>query len=242
MYSPDAVDLPSNPSANPSSSSGAPAPSLSAVILPPPAPSVPAAPPESIALDLGAVKSAFQAAGQARFLDLSGRFSFDDRAKINQAVADLSQKTGAKVWVLALPGKTDVNAYASIHADLKMSQKDVLLIFSADKRHLHSQAIPKTVGNEILKETNAAFYKSSQTSGVLQMLDAAGVRLANAAPVTTASTGAPGAPSGAKKPAIPLDGILVVVAVIAIGWMLFKNRTPPKAAAKPAKKSTDEQA
>lgn len=239
MYSPNAVDLPSNPSANPSSS-GAPAPSLSVVV--PPAPAVPAAPPESIALDLGSVKTAFQSAGQARFLDLSGRFSFDDRAKITQAVADLSQKTAAKVWVLALPGKTDVNTYADIHKELKMSQKDVLLIFSADKRHLHSQAIPKTVGNEILKETNAAFYKSSQTTGVLQMLDAVGARLASAAPVTTASTGTPGAPAAAKKPAIPLDGILVVVAVFAIAWMLFKNRTPPKAAAKPAKKSADEQA
>lgn len=216
----------------PSTSSAAPSASLSALVVPPPAPSVPTAPPEAIATDIKAVESAFQAAGNARFLDLSGRFTFDDRAKITTAVNELSQKTGSKVWVLALPGKTDVNNYAAIHNEMKMQQKDVLLIISADKRHLHSQAIPKTVGNDILKDTNAAFYKTSQTSGVLAMLDQVSVRLANAAPVTTASTGAPGQPAGAKKPALPLDGILVLIAIAAIGWMLFKNRTPPKAPGK----------
>jgi len=232
------VDLPSIVSANPSSSSSNGAPALAPASGSLAVPAVPAAPPEAIALDIGSVKTAFQAAGQARFLDLSGRFSFDDRAKINTAVNELSQKTGSKVWVLALPGKTDVNAYASIHAELKMQQKDVLLIFSADKRHLHSQAIPKTIGNEILKETNTAFYKTSPANGVLQMLDAVATRLSNAAPSTSSSTGAPPVAPGAAKKSLPLDGILVVVAIAVIGWMLFRSKTPrrpapPKVAAKP---------
>ena len=195
-----------------------------------PAPTAPPAPAESVALDVGSVKVAFQAAGPARFLDLSGRFTFEDRAKINLAVTELQAKSGAKVWVLALPGKTDVNTYAAIHGDLKMTQKDLLLIFSADKRHLHSQALPKAVGNEILKDTNAAFYKTSQATGVLAMLDEAGKRLSSAAPATSASTAAPGTAGQPTKPAIPLDGLLAIVAVVAIGWMLLKNRTPPKAA------------
>lgn len=232
VYSHDALDLPSIVSTNPSVPSSAAAPASAGSLV---VPSVPAAPPEAIAVDLGSVKSAFQAAGQARFLDLSGRFSFADRAKINTAVTELSQKTGAKAWVLALPGKTDVNAYATIHAELKMQSKDVLLIFSADKRHLHSQAIPKSVGNEILKETNAAFYKSSQTSGVLQMIDAVSTRLSTSAPGTSSSTGATPAPNPAKKTStLPIDGILVIVAVAVIGWMLLRSRTPAKVKARPA--------
>lgn len=201
-------------------------------------PAVPAAPPEAIALELGAVEKAFAAAGNARFLDLSGRFSFEDRQRVAAAVTDTAQKTGSKVYVLALPGKTDVNAYASIHADLKLQQRDVLLIFSADKRHLHSQAIPKTVGNEILKDTNKEFYKS-QPNGVLQMLDQIASRLSTAATATTAAPSAStaqGAP--AKKPMLPVEWVLIAVAVAVIAYLLLKTKSPapsppPKRAAKP---------
>lgn len=201
-------------------------------------PAVPAAPPEAIALELGAVEKALAAAGTARFLDLSGRFSFEDRQRVAAAVADTAQKTGSKVYVLALPGKTDVNAYASIHADLKLQQRDVLLIFSADKRHLHSQAIPKTVGNEILKETNKEFYKS-QPNGVVQMLDQIASRLSTAATTATAAPSAStaqGAP--ARKPMLPVEWVLIAIAVAVIAYLLLKtNRAapapPPKRAAKP---------
>jgi hypothetical protein len=241
VYRADALEIPVLASASSSASAlpvgAAPSPPASAApASAAPASTAPPAPPEAIAAELGAVKTALLSAGSARFIDISGRFSFEDRAKINQAVMELQQKTGAKVWLLALPGKTDVNAYATIHAELKMSGKDVLLIFSGDKRHLHSQALPKSIGNEILKETNAAFYKTSQTTGVLQMLEQVGVRLVGAsAPAASASTGADGAPTQPKKPALPLDGILVLVAVIAIGWTLLKNKTPTKSAGSPAR-------
>ncbi len=206
-------------------------------------PAVPAAPPEAIALELGAVEKALAAAGNARFLDLSGRFSFEDRQRVAAAVADTAQKTGSKVYVLALPGKTDVNAYAGIHADLKLQQRDVLLIFSADKRHLHSQAIPKTVGNEILKETNKEFYKS-QPNGVLQMLDQVASRLSSASTTTTAAPSASTAHTGpGKKPMLPIEWVLIAVAVAVIAYLLLKtNRKPPAAPAKRAAKPRSDDA
>jgi hypothetical protein len=192
-----------------------------------------AAPPEPIPVDLKAIEQAFTAAGSARFLDLSGRFTFEDRSKLAQAVNDVAVKTGAKVYVLALPGKTDVNNFAAIHADMKLAPKDVLFIFSADKRHLHSQAIPKSVGNDILKETNKEFYKS-QTNGVLQMLDQISARLAN---VITASTAAPSAQPGApaKKPMLPVEWVLIALAIGVIAWLMFKSNKGP--APKPVRKS-----
>jgi hypothetical protein len=193
------------------------------------APAVPAAPPEAIPLEPAAIKQAFLAAGPARFLDLSGRFSFDDRAKLSTAVHELSKKTDAKVWVLALPGKTDVNSYASIHNELKMQQRDVLFIFSADKRHLHSQAIPKSVGSDILKETNKEFYRS-QSSGILQMLDAIAVRIGTT--TTVATTAAPAsttaAPAAARRMMVPIEWVLIAIAVAVIGVLLFKTRRPSK--------------
>lgn len=199
------------------------------------APISPAAPPEPIPLDIKAVEQAFVAAGNARFVDLSGRFSFEDRGKLNAAVTDVASRTGAKVYVLALPGKTDVNAFAAIHANLKLAPKDVLFIFSGDKRHLHSQAIPKTTGNEILKETNKEFYRS-QSSGVLQMLDQIATRLSSAA--TASTTGQPSVntgPAGAKKPMLPMEWVLIALAVAVIAWLMFKTSKNP--APKPARKS-----
>lgn len=197
-------------------------------------PSGPAAPPEPIALDLKAVEQAFVAAGNARFLDLSGRFSFEDRQKLNTAVSTVADRTGAKVYVLALPGKTDVNAFAAIHGDLKLAPKDVLFIFSGDKRHLHSQAIPKTTGNEILKETNKEFYRS-QSSGVLQMLDQIATRLSNSTVATTSSAPTSTGAAGAKKPMLPMEWVLIALAVAVIAWLMFKtNKNPaPGPARKP---------
>lgn len=204
-------------------------------LTPPPAtPALPAAPPEPIALDLKNIEQAFVAAGNARFLDLSGRFTFEDRGKLNTAVNETAQKTGAKVYVLALPGKTDVNNFAAIHADMKLAPKDVLFIFSADKRHLHSQAIPKSVGNEILKDTNKEFYRS-QTSGVLQMLDQIAGRLVNATVATTSSPSAAPTTVGVKKPMLPVEWILIALAVAVIAWLMFK--TNKNAAPKPVRKS-----
>ncbi len=65
-----------------------------------------------MAVELASIESAFTAAGAARFLDVSGRFTFEDRAAIAKGVSELAQKTNAKVLVLALPGKTDVNSFA----------------------------------------------------------------------------------------------------------------------------------
>lgn len=199
-----------------------------------PAPPANAAPPEPIPLDLKAIEQAFTAAGNARFLDLSGRFTFEDRQKLATAVNDVATKTSSKIYVLALPGKTDVNNFAAIHADMKLAPKDVLFIFSADKRHLHSQAIPKSVGNDILKDTNKEFYKS-QTNGVLQMLDQIAGKLAN---VTVASTAAPSAQPGgapAKKPMLPVEWVLIALAVGVIAWLMFTTNKGP--APKPVRKS-----
>lgn len=211
-----------------------PIPTLSAPIVTPT--TAPPAPAEPIALELKAVEQAFVAAGNARFLDLSGRFSFEDRSKLVAGVADLAQKTGAKVYVLALPGKTDVNTFAAVHADLKLSPRDVFLIFSADKRHLHSQAIPKSVGNDILKDTNKEFYRS-QTSGVLQMFDEIAKRLTGAS--TTASTAAPsssaGHPAAGKKPMLPMEYVLIALAIGVIAWLMLKTNRKPQPA--PARKS-----
>ncbi len=186
------------------------------------------APPEPISVEPAAVKQAFAAAGPARFMDLSGRFTFEDRATITKAVEALSQKTGGKVWVLAVPGKTDVNTYGSIHAELKMKSQDVLFVFSQDRRHLHSQALGKTVSNEILQQTNKQFYKS-QTSGVLDMLQAIEGRLAK----TSATTGAPATatsatsepPQGApRSKTTAFELVLLPVAIAAIVFLLLKTR------------------
>lgn len=224
------MDLPPSVSVlSPSALPLAPSSVAAAPSQAPVAPTAPPAPPEAIALDLASVKSAFQGV-QARFLDLSGRFSFDERARISSAVNELSQKTGSKVWVLALPGKTDVNTYAPIHAELKMQKSDVLLIFSAERRHLHSQAIPKSTGNDILKETNTAFYKSSPVEGVLETLDAVTTRLAPATAATTQTTATPAAPqpSTPRAPTIPIDWLLIAAAAAVIVWMLLKGRKTPQ--------------
>jgi hypothetical protein len=199
---------------------------------PPSAPS--GAPPEPVALELAPIEQAFSAAGTARFLDLSGRFTLEDRNAIAAGVTELSQKTNSKVLVLALPGKTDVNSFASIHADLKLQPRDVLLIFSAEKRHLHSQAIPKTTGNEILKDTNKDFYKS-QTTGVLKMFDAIAVRLSSA---TTASTAAPAtsAPPVGTRSKFQAEWVLFAVAFAVIVWALVRTSKKP-VPKKPAAKS-----
>lgn len=193
------------------------------------------APPEPISVEPAAVKQAFAAAGPARFMDLSGRFTFDDRATLTKAVEDLSQKTGGKVWVLALPGKTDVNTYASIHSELKLKPQDVLFIFSQERRHLHSQALTKPVGNEILQSTNKQFYKS-QTAGILDMLKEVEGRLAKsqtatgAPATTTTSAPAQGAPRS-KTTAFEL--VLLPVAIAVVAWLLLKTRKP--AAARPSR-------
>jgi len=207
----------------------APTPSPAA----PAAPSVPPAPAEAMPVEIASIEQAFTAAGTARFLDLSGRFTFEDRAAIVKGVTDLAQKTNAKVFVLALPGKTDVNSFAAIHADLKLAPRDVLLIFSAEKRHLHSQAIPKSVGTEILTKTKDDFYKSQKT-GVLKMFDEIGARLATATTTTTATTATP--PSSVRaKTLIPVEWVLLAVAAAVIAWALFRTKKPvPK---KPAAKS-----
>jgi hypothetical protein len=213
-----------------------PTPSVSASIAPL-APAAPPAPPEAIALDLAAVEKAFAAAGNARFLDLSGRFSFDDRQRIAGVVAETAQKTGSKVYVLAIPGKTDVNAYAAIHKDLSLAPRDVLFIFSADKRHLHSQAIPKSVGNEILKDTNKEFYKS-QPNGVVQMLEQIAARLSTGTTATTSAPSAAPVTTGVKKPMLPIEWVLIAVAVAVIAYLLLNTRKNDAKPAKPARKAT----
>lgn len=193
-----------------------------------------AAPPESVPVELKAVEQAFVAAGNARFLDLSGRFTFEERGQLSRGVSELAEKTHGKVYVLALPGKTDVASFAAIHGDLKLQPRDVLLIFSADKRHLHSQAIPKTEGTKILAATNKDFYKS-QTTGVLAMFKEIETRLASA---TTASTTQPSTTAAPIKPKtlIPAEWALLAVAAIVITFALLRTNKKP-APKNPARKS-----
>lgn len=205
----------------------------SASISAPAAPTGPVAPAEAIPVEIKAIEQAFVAAGNARFLDLGGRFTFDDRTRITNGVNDLAAKTGAKVYVLALPGKTDPNSFAAIHSDLKLQPRDVLFVFSAEKRHLHSQAIPKSVGSEILKDTNKDFYKS-QTEGVLKMFDAIAARLTSAAQTSTAAP-ATSAPVQTPRARTIIQGewVLLAVAAVVIAWALLRTskKAPPKKAA-----------
>lgn len=203
----------------------------------PSAPAAPTAPPEPVAVELGSIQQALAGAGTHRFLDLSGRFTFDERAQIAKGVSDLAQKTNAKVFVVAVPGKTDVNSFAPLHANLKLQTRDVLFIFSGEKRHLHSQAIPKSAGSEILQQTNKDFYKS-QTTGVLMMFDKIAERLSTAA--TTATTVAPASSAPAQatrgRTVIPIEWVLLAVAAAVIAWALFRTNKKP-APKKPAPKS-----
>ncbi len=201
----------------------------------------PVAPAEPVAVDLASVKQAFSSGPPGHFLDLSGRFTFADRAKLVAGVHELQQKTGAKVWVLALPGKTDVNPYGAIHAELKMAPKDVLFIFSVDKRHLHSQQLTKAVGNDILKATNKEFYKS-QTNGILAMLKEIDTRMTGM-PATPSPVGsAPGTvatqtPSNAPKQMIPTEYVLLTAAVAVVAWLVLRKKpTPPPPVTVRAKK------
>ena len=108
----------------------------------------------------------------------------------------------------------------------------VLFIFSADKRHLHSQAIPKTVGAEILKDSNKEFYKS-QTEGVLKMFKLIEARLSSA---STTSTSQPVQVPQPKKPAtFRSEYVLLIVAAVVIAFALF--RTSKKPAPKSTRKS-----
>lgn len=202
--------------------------------LPPPV----GAPPEPVPVDLAAVKNAFSNAGSVRFLDLSGRFTLDDRAKITAAAESLSQKSGGKVWVLALPGKTDVNGFAPIHKDLHMGPRDVLFIFNGDRRHL--QTVTKSVGNDVLKITNKEFYKS-QVQGTVAMMDELAKQLATAAPATTSTTVATPPPK-ASRGAVPGElVILVPVAIAVLAWYALRNtKAKPVPVARTAKPKPEE--
>ncbi|MBL8719706.1 MAG: TPM domain-containing protein [Myxococcales bacterium] len=198
------------------------------------------APAESIAVDYAAVKQAFASGGKARFLDLSGRLTFDERKQVVARVEALAQKTGGRTWVLALPGKTDVNQFAKIHDELKLNGSDVLFIYSLQQRHLHNKALGKDVGNEILKKTNPTFYKqATQVQGVLETLDEFERRLATAAPGTT--TPGVAVPAGAPVKKGPLSNVqpFAIVAVVAVVvWIaLRRKQEPPKRPSLPKAKS-----
>ncbi len=198
------------------------------------------APAESIAVDYAAVKQAFASGGKARFLDLSGRLTFDERKQIVARVEALEQKTGGRTWVLALPGKTDVNQFAKIHDELKLSGSDVLFIYSLQQRHLHNKALGKDVGNEILKKTNPTFYKqATQVQGVLETLDEFERRLATAAPGTTTPGVAVPVNGPANKGQSAYTKPFAVVAVVAVVvWIaLRRKQEPPKRPSLPKAKS-----
>ncbi len=186
-------------------------------------------PAETIAVEYNAVKQAFTASTQpARFMDLSGRLTLDERKQITARVEALSQKTGARVWVLALPGKTDVNQFAKIHDEAKMTGSDVLFIFSQGQRHLHNKALGKDIGNEILKVTNGAFYKQSQTKGVVDTLDEFERRLGTSAP-GVAQPGTVAVPAPKKSGLAAAQPFIIVGLVAVIVWIaLRKKPEPPK--------------
>jgi hypothetical protein len=200
---------------------------MTVVPVAPPQPVKVGAPPEPVALEPAAVKDAFAAGGNARFLDLSGRFTLDDRAKIQKAAEDLAFKTGGKVWLLAIPGKTDVANFASVHKDLHLGPRDVYFIFNGDKRHL--QTASKTMGNEVLKTTNKAFYKS-QVQGTVDMMDELGKALTSAnAASSTATTAVPvKAPRASKTGGAEI--LLVAVALAVVAWLVIKRKPTPKPA------------
>lgn len=187
-------------------------------------------PAETIAVEYNAVKQAFTASTQpARFMELSGRFTVDERKQIVARAELLAQKTGGRVWVLALPGKTDVNQFAKIHDEAKMSGSDVLFIFSQGQRHLHNKALGKDIGNEILKATNAAFYKQSQTKGVVDTLDEFERRLGTSAPGVTTQPGTVAPPVPKKGGLSAAQPFIIVGLVAVIVWIaLRKKPEPPK--------------
>jgi hypothetical protein len=228
------MEAPSVTSPSPSVSVvlGAPAPQPS-VSIAPPQPVKVGAPPENVPVELAAVKGAFESSGNARFLDLSGRFTLDERARIQKSAEDLAFKTGGKAWILAIPGKTDVATFAPIHKDLHLGARDVLFIFNVDKRHL--QTVSKTVGNDVLKTTNKSFYKS-QVQGTVDMMEELGKVVTTAAPgAGTATTAVPvKAPRQSKTGGAEI--LLVAVALAAVAWMVIKRKpvAPKPLAAKPA--------
>ncbi|MGZ3420458.1 MAG: hypothetical protein ACXVEE_21455 [Polyangiales bacterium] len=214
----------------------APAPSVSVLVSAPvPQPVKVGAPPESVPLEVNAVRDAFANSGNARFLDLSGRFTLDERGRIQKAAEDLAFKTGGKVWLLAIPGKTDVTTFAPVHKDLHLGPRDVFFIFNGDKRHL--QTVSKTVGNDVLKTTNKSFYKS-QVQGTVDMLDELGKVVNTAAPGTgTATTAVPvKAPKQSKTGGAEI--LLVAVALAAVAWLVIKRKpVQAKPASAPAPKA-----
>lgn len=189
------------------------------------------APAESIAVDYAAVKQAFAGGGPARFLDLSGRLTFDERKQITAKVEALAQKTNGRAWVLALPGKTDVNQFAKIHDELKLGGSDLFFVYSQGQRHLHNKTLGKDVGNEILKKTNPTFYKqATQVQGILETLDEFERRLATAAPgATTPGVAVPGQ-TPAKKTAFQSAQPFLIVAIVAVVvWIALRRKPePPK--------------
>jgi hypothetical protein len=227
----------------------APAPSVSVVLTPPsataPQPVQPVkvgAPPENVPLELAAVKGAFESSGNARFLDLSGRFTLEERAKIQKGAEDLAFKTGGKVWLLAIPGKTDVTTFAPIHKELHLGSRDVFFIFNVDKRHL--QTVSKTIGNDVLKATNKSFYKS-QLQGTLDMMDELGKVVNTAAPANTATTAVPvKAPKQSKTGGAEI--LLVAVGLAALVWFVMKRKPaaplPAAARSAPAERAPAEKA
>jgi len=177
--------------------------------------------------DLASVKDALAKGSAAHFLDVSnGRLSPADVTAIEQKVSNLQSQTGAKVFVVSLPPKTDVESYRPIYKDLGMKGKDILVVFNGERRHLHCQAITKQAGNDILKKTKDEFYKSNVT-GLGTMLDECSRLIGPKA----AATSLPGAPSGSAGPGanagkggLATELILVVIALGILGWVFVRRR------------------
>jgi hypothetical protein len=216
----------------PTPSSGASAPSPPP--LPPIAPRLPApsgapAPqqllPPPPGADLAVVKDSLSKGGAAHFLDLSlGRVTAADVLTIQGKVDALHMQTGAKVWVVAVPAKVDVEAYRPVYNDLGMKGKDLLVVFNGERRHLHCQSITKKAGNEILRKTKDEYYKSN-VAGLSSMLDECATQLGGTA--TTLQSAAPSGSAGKGQTPKATFGTEIVLAIVAVGillWVIWRRR------------------
>jgi hypothetical protein len=106
-------------------------------------------------------------------IDLTETIPAAELTRLRMRAALLHKQTGGSVWIVWLPKDADVNDYGIIYWHLWKSPRDFLFLFNGKKRHMHSQAIPKPKGAEILALTNDEFYRDP-IAGTHSMMQLAG--------------------------------------------------------------------
>ena len=139
--------------------------------------------PRGASVRIVGVREASAKGGPSQFLDVSkGLVSAADAAAIDQKARQAQAKIGAKAFVVAVRADEDVESYRPLYKELGMDGRDLLVVFNDAQRHLHTQALSKKIGNEILAATKTLFYSESRTAGVMQMLDEVVIRLNSKVP------------------------------------------------------------